>query len=247
MRGCWAASLGDCDGPLSGEHLVSASLFADDVVTVQGFNWCPEGKKIPLKSLTANVLCVKHNTALSPVDTVGGQAFSVIREMHRLREVRAKMKPRVWNIKRYDVDGKNLERWFLKTLINLCCHETKPVGLTSAIPARPSSHLVRVAYGLEDFSGKSGLYSVAWNHSISMSDGLGFSSINYKGTHIVGGIFSFAGWRLFLYLDSEGPPADLGGVSFAGANLGDGDLLFHPKGLKVMCGKYLSHVLECAW
>ena len=159
-----------------------ASLFADDVITVQGFNWCPEEKKIPLKSFTANVLCVKkHNTALSPVDTVGGLAFSIIREMHRLREVRAEDETALWNIKRYDVDGKSLERWFLKTLINLCCHETKPVGLTSTIPARPSRHLVRVAYGLEEFSGKSGLYSVAWNHSISMRDGLGFASINYKG------------------------------------------------------------------
>ena len=67
---CWAHELGDCRGGQSGEHHVSASLFpTTKVLLVKGFPWCmDEHKTVGLPSLTANILCRHHNSALSPFD-----------------------------------------------------------------------------------------------------------------------------------------------------------------------------------
>lgn len=37
-KGCWAASLGDCEGKISREHLVSQALFPDGNITVSGLH-----------------------------------------------------------------------------------------------------------------------------------------------------------------------------------------------------------------
>src|SRR5579862_8503717 len=66
---CWAASLGGCGGGASREHMVSASQFDTETITVQGLPWCRDAPKtIGLASLVAKNLCRDHNKALSPVD-----------------------------------------------------------------------------------------------------------------------------------------------------------------------------------
>src|SRR5262249_24033085 len=80
MRTCWAAILGGCDGPLTGEHLFSKGLFSGKSVQVQGNLWkSSKPKAIGINSLTANILCRKHNNALAPVDAEGIRAFRAIR------------------------------------------------------------------------------------------------------------------------------------------------------------------------
>ena len=65
---CWASSLGDCGGGISREHIISASQFDEETITLQCLPWCKEPKTIGLASLVAKNLCRDHNTALSPVD-----------------------------------------------------------------------------------------------------------------------------------------------------------------------------------
>lgn len=161
MENCWAACLGNCSDKLSREHLVSQSLFLNDFVTVQGMPWCKdEPKRIGLSSLTAKILCDQHNNALSPVDTAGAQAFSVIRELMKVLRVRKALKPHIWKIRRYEVDGKGLERWFLRTLINVCCKGPTPIGRFSERSGWPDQELVEIAFGLKTFEGRAGLYSL---------------------------------------------------------------------------------------
>jgi hypothetical protein len=53
----------------TGEHYVSKCVFDTDRVSVCSFGWCKEApKEIPVKTLTANILCATHNNALFPVD-----------------------------------------------------------------------------------------------------------------------------------------------------------------------------------
>jgi len=105
MWKCWAQSLGNCSGPLSREHIVTAGLFGD-VVSVQGFSWCKdEPKIIGLPNFTRNILCATHNRALSRIDTAAIKAFDVFRECVRLVDVRQSMKERFWNIVRMEIDG----------------------------------------------------------------------------------------------------------------------------------------------
>lgn len=245
---CWAESLGGCGGKSSGEHLVSKSLFLTKVVRVQGFDWCKEPKDIGLASLTSNCLCRTHNNQLSPVDDAGESAFSTLREVRRLANIRQKLKPTIWKIRRHRIDGRGLERWFLKTLINICSAYQLPIGRESDSPGKPTDHLVRVAYGLQPFRGEAGLYSVARNGQIANSDDhVGFSAIHHLDSHIIAGGFTFRGLRFLLYLEPEGPPKDLRGISISGEDLGDNQLLFHLKSIKEQTGKYLSQSITIDW
>jgi len=63
--GCWAASLGDCDGVLSGEHIVSDGAL-QKMISVQGFSWCKDlPRRIGAAKFTAKHLCERHNASLS--------------------------------------------------------------------------------------------------------------------------------------------------------------------------------------
>ena len=72
-KDCWAWSLGDCGGGISREHYVSQSVFPDQSIFVQGIDWClDEAKEIRIETLTAKILCKRHNTALSELDATAG-------------------------------------------------------------------------------------------------------------------------------------------------------------------------------
>lgn len=246
---CWAACLGDCSNKLTREHLVSSALFIGDVVRVQGFPWCRENPiDIGITALTAKVLCKRHNSALSPIDDAGAKAFAVLREIRRLANVRERMKPRPWNVVRYRIDGPSLERWFLKTLINLCCERDYPVGRESAVVGRPSEGLVRIAYGLESFKGRAGLYFVVrTGMRVESADNVGFAPLIKPGFHIEGGLFSFRGQPFLLFLEPGGPPEPLDGIYISGEDLGAAHLNFHNEKILVKTGKYLSQVLTIDW
>src|SRR4051794_31716079 len=79
---CWAACLGNCADKPSREHIVSRGLFIGDTVRVEGFHWCKTGpREVGLASLTAKILCKKHNSDLSEVDTGGAEAFNIFRQL----------------------------------------------------------------------------------------------------------------------------------------------------------------------
>jgi hypothetical protein len=70
MEECWANCLRNCSNKITREHLVSQSLFVVNRVVVQGFPWCKDApKEVSLASLTAKILCSKHNNDLSHIDT----------------------------------------------------------------------------------------------------------------------------------------------------------------------------------
>jgi hypothetical protein len=249
MQSCWAACLGDCGNKASREHLVSESLFVGDAVRVQGFPWCKDTpKEIGLSGLTAKILCGHHNNALSPVDEAGAATFAVLREMRRLANVRERMKPRPWKIVRYRVDGRLLERWFLKTLINLCCDRDYPIGRASTVIGRPTEQLVRIAYGLEPFKERSGLYFVVrTGMQVDSTDSDSFAPLIKHRNQIEGGLFAFRGLRFLLFLEPEGPPVTLDGIFIDGEDLGNSQLNFHNRQITENTGKYRSQVLTIDW
>jgi hypothetical protein len=118
LSSCYARGLNDCSKDISGEHLfseVTLNLVAgkDGKVSRTGYPWQEEGE---LQSLTpsnckANVLCKRHNNALSPVDAAMGLFLKAILDTPnflRNQELRVLM-----------LSGDDLERWILKTL---CTH-----------------------------------------------------------------------------------------------------------------------------
>lgn len=248
MESCWADCLGNCDEKLSREHLVSEAFFLGDVVVVHGFSWCKdEPKVIGLSALTSKILCEKHNNELSPLDTAVGKSSETFREIDRLYAVRGKLKPHYWNVKRFAVDGALLERWLLKTLINLWCNKQHPIGRDSTVEGSPSDRLVRIAFGLEKFKGKAGLHFVVKEKmNIAVDERLQCTTLP-KNNKIEMALFSFKGFGLLLCLEEEGPPDSLRGLSFGGQDLGDVKPLFREATVNFNMGKYRSHTLQFKW
>lgn len=234
---------------MSREHLVSDSLFVDEEVIAHGLPWCKDQpKKIGLASLTARILCTRHNSLLSPIDDAGAGAFDVIRKMRELGRVRRKMKPTIWHVVKYSVDGPGLERWFLKTLINLTFEGGYPIGRESAQPGRPSEHLVHIAFGRRKFEERAGLYSVIHpGMKMFSAERIAFTPLIKLGTHIEGALFGFAGFIYLLFLEKEGPPPRLTGISFCGEDLGKSQLNFHNEQATDMAGRYKSQTITTTW
>lgn len=255
MERCWAKSLGDCSGPISGEHYVSSGLFEQSELFVQGFNWCKnEIKQIPKKSLVANILCREHNTRLTEVDKAGIRAFRTLQESTRLSNVRNTLKPRYWNIVRLEIDGLMLERWFLKTLINFACGGEQRIGPDSNAVGQPSDNLVRISYGLDKFEGQAGLYLLAaagQNHQLE--DRIEYMPMDHPEC-LPGGLFIFRGFFFVLHLGKGGldPNAELtlpgplphGAMATGGVNVKP---IYHNKSMKFTVHHKLSHAITFKW
>jgi hypothetical protein len=228
---------------------VSQSLYLGDTVAVQGFPWCKDAPKIVgLASLTAKILCKEHNSRLSDIDSAAGAAFDAIRQSTTLSKVRNRNSGTRWTIKRYLVDGPKLERWFLKTLINLCHGHGYRVGRDAAEDGDASTNLVEIAFGLQKFQGRAGLYSIVRvGQNIQSDDTVRFAPLIKNQQYIAGGLWSFHGFRYLLFLQHEGPPQPLSGVSFDGEDLGQSQLNFHNEQARENVGKYLSHVVQTKW
>jgi hypothetical protein len=233
--GCWAASLADCDQKITREHVVSQCLFESDEITVQGFHWClKEPKIIGLSNLVAKILCKKHNSDLSEVDSAALNAFNVFRQAIHLNDVRAKIeRTSIWNIKRFEIDGPRLELWFLKTLVNLSFGREWTIGAGSHPEGTVSEELVKIAFGMHKFGNGAGLYIVARaGDQIDSMDRVNFTPMT-EGKNLVAGRFNFRGYTFFLSLLPQ---------KFD--KFGDSDLLYRDVTLNCRVQERLSHVIK---
>lgn len=156
MRSCWAACLGDCREHLTREHLISASLFPNaKSIFVQGFPWCAnEQKEVGLANLTSNILCKHHNNSLSPLDTAAGHAFNNFEVISKLISEANQNNGR-FKIKESHVNALLLERWLLKTLINVCYKNNQLIGNGIEVGI-PDNNLVKICFGESRFTDGAG-------------------------------------------------------------------------------------------
>jgi hypothetical protein len=204
-KGCWAACLGDCDKKISREHTVSECLFESDEIMVQGFPWCAvTPKKIGLPNLVAKILCKKHNSGLSDVDAAAKDAFDAFRQSVRLNNVRQKLKRQpMWNVKRLVIDGPRLERWFLKTLINLSFGSPWVIGLGTHPAGTVSDELVKIAFGLRAFENGAGMYiSGRVGEQVDSMDRVGMTPMTLE-QNLCAGRFNFRGFTFLLNLTPQ--------------------------------------------
>src|SRR5580704_8709663 len=243
MDKCWAKSLGDCSGKISGEHLVTAGIFTTDKVMVQGFSWCLDSpKEIGLASLVRNVLCKDHNSQLSPLDDAVIGLFQALKDCMRLSNVRYALPPRRWTRTNFDVDGRKLERWCLKTLITLSIGGPMPLGPKSKNPSIPHEDLVALCYNRLQFTPPAGLYmSYEPGDNVTLEDRVMIIPINRDDKYLVGARFSLSGFHLILYIDSI--PLKPGPITF---NRTDGTSerrpppLYRTKALNFQVGPHIS-------
>lgn len=216
---CWAQALDACSQKISREHLVSAALFPNtNSISVSGFPWCKgETKIISLSSFTSKILCTKHNSLLSPLDSAAGAAFKAFNDSALLLNKRLSEESSKFKVRHFRINGKLLERWLLKTLINLCSESGLLVGSKAEKPGIPDESLVRICFGLEHFAGKSGLYLAARvGAEINSGPAIAFSPLIFDGTHVAGGFFHFRGFFIFMSLFEELLPPNFDWVSKSG-------------------------------
>jgi hypothetical protein len=106
---------------------------------------------------------------------------------------------RRWSIKRFNVDMLLLERWCVKTLINLNHVHGWQIGDNPVRPQTPTRELVEVAYGLRRFTDAKGLYIPA-KAGTSITPGeesFGFNAVT-DGNKLVGGKFLLWGTPFVL-------------------------------------------------
>lgn len=249
MTHCWARVIGGCSAKISREHLVTEALWEGPTIRVVGLPWCKtEPKTIGLSGLTSKILCRAHNSQLSDVDAVGASAFKTLRAASQLGEVRRKLRPRHWKVRRFEIDGRRLERWFLKTLINLVVSSAPAYcwALNRTPLDEPPEQLVRAVYGLEQLVKPVGLYAVGTvGEKIESGDVVEVSTLLRGPEELVGAVVGFLGFRFLIYADSRPLPDTL--ALPKGRDWLTTDLLYHMDRFNHKVGRKLSHYVHYLW
>lgn len=212
MPECWARELGGCSTKLSREHLVSESLWLGKQLRVKGFPWCKnEWRDISLSSFTSKILCQAHNTELSPVDVAGRDLFDALRRALQVQAEREANPARKWPFKQRQVEGPMVERWFLKTTINLVLNLGGDVQWAGAeTHGTPPLFLIQAAFGRVKLVSPMGLYTPSEvGENIFDSESVHFAPALSADGVVVAGLFAFRGLNFMMYFGDEYLPRRL--------------------------------------
>lgn len=114
---CYLNASENCDGKISAEHPLSHAvlrLLDEEQIHFRGAPWLREGETTGRRprGLTANILCKRHNEALSPLDDAAREFFAAVREMYDdVANMRTLSRKRKWFL----FSGEELELWMIKT------------------------------------------------------------------------------------------------------------------------------------
>jgi hypothetical protein len=113
---CYARGDANCSTKISKEHFISKTLLKriqrDNTAKIAGLAWqAPQTfQRVPIKGLASNILCERHNSALSGLDATFAAFTQAISDFDR-----AKSKEQT----EHKFSGNDIERWSLKCLIGL--------------------------------------------------------------------------------------------------------------------------------
>lgn len=258
MAECWAKCIGGCKGPITGEHIVTEGIWKGDEIGVFGLPWCRSRHEfIGVGNFTKNMLCKQHNSDFSPVDVGGIAAFDTFRQVAKVHNQRALNIESGFRTGRFDVctyefNGPLLERWFLKTLINMemAGDQNLPIGPYLNEPG-PACELVEAAYGRRTLEGNAGLYFLAGlGQTVKMEERInymGLVSQSPHGEHVTGAGFVFYGFRFLLLLDPSSKPETLNEVSPSDGTSKHVPLIHRPLQLLVTVNDSPSQEINVTW
>ncbi len=162
LPGCYAKSLGNCSGSLTGEHYISRSvlkLLSDDGKTVpfQGLSWQPRGKSqdISINTFQSKILCGDHNSQLTGLDAMAGSIVETVERFHmELTEDDTGSSDL-----NFAVDGFQLERWLLKVIVGAAFSGNLARASGEAVrDFIPNEQIIEVLFGKRRFPRGWGLY-----------------------------------------------------------------------------------------
>lgn len=248
MNKCWAAPLGDCSDKLSREHIVSDSVFESATVKVKGLAWClDEWKEISLKNLVRKTLCESHNSRLSETDNAAMSLRKMLCDSGDLSTARVTAATTDWDIRRFDVDGRKVEQWFLKTLMSLAFGGTLFVG-DSTESGIPTLALVKAAFGFQNLgNNRAGLYLLGGSgFEIAVQEGVVINTFTGNSGRLEGARFWFWGMRFLLQLNEDGSQPPWTFTTKSGEVQRE-NTLYHPGRIGMAVNGVESHVFNFKW
>lgn len=227
---CYANQTNDCCSRISGEHYISQYILDNlgnaPFVKIGGPPWDKPGKRkiLPKKALVANVLCVRHNTLLSPFDSEMGKFHNTIN--------------------RYDKDlhnelpldeltifcGEDLEKWMLKTACTFIASDQIYVG-ENKVECHLDTRYVDILYDDQPFPKGWGLYIDATPGIIQHHNYIQYSFF-VRGTTLMYIKMTLNG--LIVYLTLDDPLTIKNG------------LIYRPRGIEIKKGN-VKKTLEISW
>jgi len=179
------------------------------------------------------VLCKKHNTELSPLDNALIDLINALREIERLRVVRASIGRKKWLPFRLTVDGSRVERCVLKMVMNHAIVQRDALD-----EWKPPEWIPEVVFGLRTLAPSCGLGVVARVGDVMPNVeevGFVFGERGRTGEYESVVLGLLGGWRFICTwertLESLGELRFPEGSYFAGE-----DILYHLNRYNVMHG-----------
>lgn len=238
---CWASSLRDCANGMSREHYVSDGIFDGQSITAIGLTWCrDEPRTISLNSAVAKILCGKHNSALSDFDSEAAKLSRfLVSDVYRQPSVEASIK----------LNGRLLEKWALKTFLNLgylrALHREQPNAI------EPPESLISYIYRNTSIPDGIGLYHVS--HSVgahNIEAGLSWNVIrNAELPHqVVGLTFIFYGVRFAVVIEPVRAESKIKSMGLVGeCDFSKSEVAYRPSSISFIGLSAARKDIELAW
>ncbi len=178
---CYARDLQDCSTKISNEHYFSRDLLLTigETFTAEGLPFLDGPRAMSPKSLAAKILCTRHNSMLSPLDTTASKLFRTLRAVDaNLRDaVRAPKAAAVV------VVGADIERWMLKL-----CAGAVSGGALPADGLSPNVNWLQVLFRNQPFPAGTGLLVDTSGEQREAIHGAELIPFTNKETRLVHGI-----------------------------------------------------------
>ncbi len=222
VDGCWANSLDNCEGELTGEHLISVAVWEPaeggkdnregklaKQVTMRGGPGSTGAVTMPVEDLVAHVLCRHHNNATHDLDEAGGNFRRAFRNYYAALDARTDVRRR-WPAHRVTVHGPPVERWFLKTAITNAIRFDMPIGAPDARRVRPTPELVEMVYGRRPVQRPIGLCALQWiSNTMDFGEEFSFVYWDRNSTHIAGCLVRFRKFLFVVKLEAYDTPEEV--------------------------------------
>ena len=192
LETCYASSLADCSLKRSREHYISESLLhylnRNSNLRVSGFPWIERAEQaLPPSALASRILCERHNSALSTLDTIAVRLFQAFDERGAVGSRRQLL---------YLFSGHDVERWLLKILCGITCSKNLKLDIETDISI--PSYWLEILFGKLEFPDEQGLYVCkSRGHNFKGPHGLELRAIT-GGDRLTGMGLWVCGYELIL-------------------------------------------------
>jgi hypothetical protein len=192
---CYLSFTNDCSSDITKEHYISDSLLKllehRNTVKITGLRWIENQtfRLISKNSLTAHILCARHNNRLHDLDTEMLYFFEAVKKIEEV--LKGKQKIRAYL--EFSLDGHKIERWLIKLGCGIIASNQVP-GVDQVV-VKPECYDCLISgaempenWGLY-FSGENRQFDTSIDFSIRYASGelkaLDFSVHNFVHTHLV--------------------------------------------------------------